>query len=54
MRVIRKDPGEMPHNCSFLGAEFVGPILLVGVSGDEFSDLRDAAVEPLMRALGGE
>ena len=44
----------LPHNCSFLGAEFVGPILLVGVSGDEFSDLSDAAVEPLMRALGGE
>lgn len=44
----------LPHNCSFLGAEFAGPILLVGVSGDEFSDLSDATVEPLMRALGGE
>lgn len=44
----------LPHNCNFLGAEFVGPILLVGVSVYEFSDLSDAAVEPLMRALGGE
>lgn len=44
----------LPHNCNFLAAEFVGPILLVGVSGDEFSDLSDAAVEPLMSALGGE
>lgn len=28
----------MPENCNFCGADFVGPILLVGVDGDEFTD----------------
>ena len=28
----------MPENCNFCGADFVGPILLVGVNGDEFTD----------------
>ena len=28
----------MPENCNFLGVDFVGPILLVGVDGDEFTD----------------
>lgn len=28
----------MPYNCSFLGISFVGPILIVGVDGDEFTD----------------
>lgn len=29
----------MPFNCKLLGIEFVGPILIVGVDGDEFTDL---------------
>lgn len=29
----------MPFNCKLLGIDFVGPILLVGVDGDEFTDL---------------
>ena len=28
----------MPENCNFCGVDFVGPILLVGVNGDEFTD----------------
>lgn len=28
----------MPENCNFCGVDFVGPILLVGVNGDEFAD----------------
>lgn len=28
----------MPHNCTFCGTDFYGPILLVGVDGDEFTD----------------
>ena len=28
----------MPHNCWFCGIEFVGPILIVGIDGDEFND----------------
>ena len=29
----------LPHNCTFLGVDFVGPILIAGRSGDEFADL---------------
>lgn len=28
----------MPKNCNFCGVDFAGPILLVGVNGDEFTD----------------
>ena len=28
----------LTHNCKFCGTDFVGPILLVGVDGDEFTD----------------
>jgi len=29
----------MAHNVKFLGVDFVGPILIVGVADDEFTDL---------------
>ena len=29
----------MPHNVCFFGVDFVGPILIVGVDGEEFTDL---------------
>lgn len=29
----------MPHNVCFCGVDFVGPILIVGVDGEEFTDL---------------
>lgn len=29
----------MPHNCIVCGVDFVGPIVFVGVDGEEFSDL---------------
>ena len=29
----------LPHNCTLLGVDFVGPILIVGRAGDEFTDL---------------
>ena len=29
----------MPHNVRFMGTEYVGPILIVGVAGEEFTDL---------------
>lgn len=29
----------LPHNCELLGIGFVGPILIVGRRGDEFTDL---------------
>ena len=28
----------MAHNCVFEGIDYVGPILVVGVDGDEFTD----------------
>lgn len=39
----------MPENCNFCGVDFVGPILLVGVGGDEFTDCPMS----LMLANGG-
>lgn len=29
----------LPYNCVFMGIDFVGPILIVGVDGDEFCDV---------------
>lgn len=29
----------LPFNCQLCGKNFVGPILIVGVNGDEFTDL---------------
>ena len=29
----------LPYNCDVLGLSFCGPILIVGVSGDEFCDI---------------
>lgn len=29
----------MPNNVRFIGVEYVGPILIVGVDGEEFTDL---------------
>lgn len=41
----------LPYNCRFLGADFVGPILVVGVAGDEFADLDPAAMGMLLHGL---
>lgn len=43
----------LPHNCRFLGIDFVGTILVVGVDGDEFSGLSDADAKTVVRWLGG-
>lgn len=29
----------MPFNCRLCGADFAGPLLIVGVKGDEFTDI---------------
>ena len=34
---------DLPFNCEICGAGFVGNIVVAGVSGDEFSDVPDAA-----------
>lgn len=41
----------LPYNCRFLGVDFVGPILVVGIEGDEFTDLDPEAMGLLMRGL---
>lgn len=43
----------LPHNCRFLGIDFVGTILVVGVDGDEFSGLSEADAKTVVRWLGG-
>lgn len=43
----------LPHNCRFLGIDFVGPILVVGVDGDGFCSLSDEGAEFLMNQFGG-
>ena len=30
---------DMPFNCRLMGQQFFGPILVVGVKGDEFTDI---------------
>lgn len=29
----------LPYNCNLLGVTFVGPILIVGIDGEEFAGL---------------
>ena len=41
----------LPYNCKFLGVDFVGPILIVGRSGEEFTDLDPEVMGMLMRGL---
>lgn len=43
----------LPRNCRFLGIDFVGTILVVGVDGDEFSGLSEADAKTVVRWLGG-
>ena len=39
----------LPHNFCFLGVMFVGPILIVGIDGDEFTDLSPQRIGLIMR-----
>ncbi|WP_302645006.1 DUF3846 domain-containing protein [Dysosmobacter sp.] len=41
----------LPHNCTFLGVDFVGPILIVGRTGDELTDLDPDAMGLLLVVL---
>ena len=42
----------LPYNCDFLGISFVGPILIVGVDGDEMCSLDDGNAALLLYMLG--
>lgn len=38
----------LPHNCTFLGVDFVGPILIASRAGDEFADLTPEVMRMLL------
>lgn len=42
----------LPFNLELMGILFFGTILIVGVDGENFTDLSDAGVELLMREKG--
>lgn len=42
----------LPFNLELMGILFFGTILIVGVDGENFTDLSDAGVELMMRELG--
>ena len=42
----------LPYNCNFMGISFVGPILIVGVDGDEMCSLDDGNAALLLHMLG--
>ena len=39
----------LPYNLTFLGVPFVGPVLFVGVSGDQFRDITEKGAKWLMK-----
>lgn len=41
----------MPHNVKFLGVDFVGPILIAGVSDEDFTDLPPESMGFLLDGL---
>lgn len=41
----------MPYNTTICGVSFVGPILIVGTAGEDFSDLTERQ-EHALRAMG--
>lgn len=42
----------LPFNLELMGVLFFGTILIVGVDGENFTDLGDAAMELMMREMG--
>ena len=40
----------LPYNCTICGLDFYGPLLIVGVDGENFCDLQDGWIDPLMRS----
>jgi len=42
----------LPYNCTILGYDFYGDILIAGVKGDEFADIPFPDVKVLRQLLG--
>jgi hypothetical protein len=43
----------LPHNLDFLGVDFVGPVLVVGIDAEDFCSLPDEGVPLLLSEMGG-
>ena len=41
----------LPYNATICGVQFVGPLLLVGVNEDEFTDVPDACSDLFAKAV---
>lgn len=41
----------LPYNCKFLGVSFYGAILVVGIDGEEFTDIPPETAGAVMRGL---
>ena len=41
----------LPYNLSFLGVDWVGPILIVGIDGEEFTDIPPGTAGLIMRGV---
>lgn len=56
LAVICNEEGKLqhlPYNCTILGEQFVGTILVVGVDGEEFTDVPDVVIKNDMRFWRG-
>ena len=42
----------LPHNCCVFGVDFVGPVVAVGVKGEEFASLKASIVPGVLKMLG--
>lgn len=41
----------MPHCCTIFGVDFCGPVVIVGIKGEDFCSLRAALVPTLLRSV---
>lgn len=42
----------LPYNCTLLGMDLFGTVLIAGVKGDEFASVRGRSIPILMRLFG--
>ena len=43
----------LPWNCTVFGVDFVGPVVVAGVKGEEFASIKAKYVPTVLRMLGG-
>lgn len=42
---------DLPYNLNFLGVNWFGPILIVGIDGEEFTDIPPETARSIMKGL---